>query len=42
MLIDLTTPSKDTAWQTVLKTKIQQSVAYRRPISSTGKNTGLG
>jgi hypothetical protein len=42
MLKDLTTPSKDTIWQTGLKRKIQQSVVYRRPISSTETNTGLG
>jgi hypothetical protein len=28
MLTDLTPPSKDTAWQTGLKRKIQQSVVY--------------
>jgi hypothetical protein len=42
MLMDLTLPSKDTIWQTGLKMKIQQSVAYRRPISSTEVNSGLG
>jgi hypothetical protein len=35
MLIDLIPPSKDIVWQTGLKRKIQQSVVYRRPISST-------
>jgi hypothetical protein len=35
MLMDLVAPSKDTVWQTGLKRKIQQSVAYRRPISLT-------
>jgi hypothetical protein len=38
----LNSPSKDTVWQTELKRKIQQSVAYRRPISSTEISTGLG
>jgi hypothetical protein len=33
--MDLISPSKDTAWQTGLKRKIQQSVVYRRPISLT-------
>jgi hypothetical protein len=33
MLMDLIPPSKDTVWQTGLKRKIQQSVAYRRPFS---------
>jgi hypothetical protein len=37
MLMDLTPPSKDTIWQTGSKRKIQQSVAYRRPISLTEK-----
>jgi hypothetical protein len=40
--MDLTTPSKDTAWKTGLKRKIRQSVAYRRPISSTETSTSLG
>jgi hypothetical protein len=31
MLMDLTSPSKHTIWQTGLKRKMQQSVAYRRP-----------
>jgi hypothetical protein len=31
-----------TIWQTWLKRKIQQSVAYRRPISSTDTSTDLG
>jgi hypothetical protein len=31
MLTDLIPPSKDTVWQTGLKRKIQQSVAYRDP-----------
>jgi hypothetical protein len=42
MLMELTPPSKDTVWQTGLKRKIQQSVVYRRPISSTETSTGLG
>jgi hypothetical protein len=41
MLTDLAPPSKDTLWQTGLKSKIQQSVVYRRPISLTETNTGL-
>jgi hypothetical protein len=41
MLMDLTHPSKGTIWQIGLK-KIQQSVAYMRPISSTKISTGLG
>jgi hypothetical protein len=35
-------PSKDAIWQTGLKRKIEQSVAYRRPISLTETSTGLG
>jgi hypothetical protein len=35
-------PSKGTIWQTGYKRKIQQSVAYRRPISLTETSTGLG
>jgi hypothetical protein len=42
MLMDLIPPSKDTFWQTGLKRKVQQSVAYRRPISLTEISTGLG
>jgi hypothetical protein len=42
MLMDLIPPSKETVWQTGLKRKIQQSVAYRRTISSTETSTGLG
>jgi hypothetical protein len=42
MLMDLIPPSKDTDWLTGLKRKIQQSAAYRRPISSTETSTGLG
>jgi hypothetical protein len=42
MLTDLIPPSKDTIWQTGLKRKIQQSAAYRRPISLTETSTGLG
>jgi hypothetical protein len=42
MLMDLIPPSKDTAWQTGLKRKIQQSVAYTRPISLTETITGIG
>jgi hypothetical protein len=33
MLTDLTPPSKDTVCQTGLKRKIQQFIAYRRPMS---------
>jgi hypothetical protein len=40
--MDLTPPSKDTIWKTGLKKKIQKSVVYRRPISLTETNTGLG
>jgi hypothetical protein len=40
--MDLIHPSKDTFWQTGLKRKIQQCVAYRRSISSTETSTGLG
>jgi hypothetical protein len=40
--MDLTPPSKDTVWRTGLKSKMQQSVVYRRPISLTETNTGLG
>jgi hypothetical protein len=39
---DSTPPSKDTAWQTGLKRKIQMSLVYKRPISLTKINTGLG
>jgi hypothetical protein len=35
----LNPPSKDTNWQTGLKRKIEQSVVYRRPTSSTEINT---
>jgi hypothetical protein len=42
MLTDLIPPSKDTAWQTGLKRKTQQSVAYKRSISLTETSTGLG
>jgi hypothetical protein len=42
MIKDLIPPSKDTDWQTGLKRKIQQHVAYRRPISSTETSIGLG
>jgi hypothetical protein len=42
MSTDSTSPTKDTIWQTGLKKKIQQSVAFRRPISLTEINTGLG
>jgi hypothetical protein len=34
-------PIKDTVWQTVIKSKIQQSFVYRRPVSLTETNTGL-
>jgi hypothetical protein len=37
-----TPPSKDTSCQNGLKMKIQQSVAYRRPISLTEISTSLG
>jgi hypothetical protein len=40
--MDSTPPSKDTIWQTGLKRKIQQFIVYRRPISLTETNTGLG
>jgi hypothetical protein len=36
----INSPSKDNGWKTGLKRKIQQSVAYRRPISSTETTTG--
>jgi hypothetical protein len=36
----LKSPIKNTDWQTGLKRKTQQSAAYRRPTSSTEKNTG--
>jgi hypothetical protein len=42
MLMDLIPPLKDTVWQTGLKRRIQQSVAYRRPISLTKISTGPG
>jgi hypothetical protein len=42
MSVDSTPPSTDTVWQTGLKRKIWQSVAYRRPISLIEINTGLG
>jgi hypothetical protein len=38
--VDLIPPSKETDWQTGLKRKIQQSVAYRRLTSSTEVSTG--
>jgi hypothetical protein len=38
----LNSPIKDTIWQTGLKREIQQSVAYRRPISSTETSTAEG
>jgi hypothetical protein len=38
---NLIPPSKDTVWQTGIKRKIQQSVAYRRPISWTETISGL-
>jgi hypothetical protein len=41
MLMDLTTPLKDTIWQTGLKKEIQKFVVYRRPISLTETSTGL-
>jgi hypothetical protein len=40
MLTDLIAPSKDIIWQTGLKRKIQESAAYRKPISSTETSTG--
>jgi hypothetical protein len=40
--MDLTPPAKENIWQTELKRNIQQSVAYRTPISLTETNTGLG
>jgi hypothetical protein len=41
MLMDLIPPSKDVIWQTGLKKKIQQFVAYRRCISLAETSTGL-
>jgi hypothetical protein len=38
----LNSPIKKTIWQTELKRKIQQSVAYRRTIPLTDTSTGLG
>jgi hypothetical protein len=40
ILMDSTSPSKDTIWQTGLKRKIQQSVVYKRHILLTEINTG--
>jgi hypothetical protein len=37
----LNSPIKNTVWPPGLKRKIQQSVAYRRPISLTETSTGL-
>jgi hypothetical protein len=42
MLMNLTHPSIDTIWQNGLKRKIQQSVAYRKCISSTETRASLG
>jgi hypothetical protein len=42
MLTDLIPPSKDTVWKTGLKRKMQQAVAYRRPISLTEISIDLG
>jgi hypothetical protein len=42
MLTDLIPPSKDTDWQTGLKRKNQQFVAYRKPVSSIEISIGLG
>jgi hypothetical protein len=42
MLTELISPSKNTDWQTGLKRKDQQSDDYRRFISFTETNTGLG
>jgi hypothetical protein len=42
MLMDIPPSSKDTVWQIGLKRKMQQSVAYRKPISSTEISTGRG
>jgi hypothetical protein len=42
MLMNLIPPSKDTTWQTGLKRKLQQSAAYRRPISLIETSTGWG
>jgi hypothetical protein len=39
MLRDLIPPSKDTFWQTGLKTKIQKSFVYRKPTSMTETST---
>jgi hypothetical protein len=38
--MELIPPSKDTIWQNGLKRKIQESVVYRKPISSTETSTG--
>jgi hypothetical protein len=42
MSMDSVSPSKDSIWQTGLKRKIQQCIVYKRPISLTETNTGLG
>jgi hypothetical protein len=39
--MDLTPASKDTILQTGLQRNIQQSAAYRRPITLTERNNGL-
>jgi hypothetical protein len=42
MLMDLIPPSKGTIGRNELKRKIQQFVAYKRPISLTEISIGLG
>jgi hypothetical protein len=42
MSMDSTLSSKDTIWQIGLKRKMEQSTVYRRSISLTEINTGLG
>jgi hypothetical protein len=42
MLTDVIPPSKGTVWLTGLKRKIQQFLAYKRPISSIEISIGLG
>jgi hypothetical protein len=42
MFMELAHPSKDTIWKTGLKSKIQKSVVYKRPISLIETSTGLG
>jgi hypothetical protein len=42
MLTRIIPPSKDANWQTGLKRKIQQSAAYRRPITWTETSLAEG